>query len=179
MMGTIKIDCIVGIDPGATGAIAIWRPGHKTEAKKMPREIMDLKEYLEYLKGICNPLVFIEKVQLRPDDITDNPGKAFRIQEMLNGFQKLKDVVTFVGIPFVLVHPQKWQNELKLRVKGEEKPERKKRYQRAAAVYYPELKATLWNSDALMILHFGRYMLGKSPEWVLENLPRPMHAKLF
>jgi len=175
----MKIDCIIGIDPGAGGGIAIWRPNHLTEVKRMPKEIMDLKTFLEYMKSICNPIVFIEKVQLRPDDINDNPGKAFRIQQMLNAFQKLKDVVSFCEIPFVLVHPQKWQNDLKLRLKGEEKPERKKRYQRAAQKYYPEIKATLWNADALMILHFGRYILGTSPDWVLENLPRPMHSKLF
>lgn len=175
----LKIDCIIGIDPGASGGIAIWRPNHKTEVIKMPKNLHDLRGYFEHLKGICNPIVFVEKVQLRPDDITDNPGKAFRVQAMLNGFQQLKDVITFCDIPFILVHPQKWQSDLKLRVKGEEKPERKKRYQRAAAEYYPEIRATLWNADALMILHFGRYTLHNSPEWVLENLPKQMHVKLF
>ena len=82
-------------------------------------------------------------------------------------------------VPFVLVHPQKWQNELKLRVKGEEKPERKKRYQRAAADYYPDVKATLWNADALMIMHFGRYILRNNPGWVRQNLPSNMHERLF
>lgn len=175
----MKIDCIIGIDPGAGGGIAVWRPNKKTEVIKMPKDILRLKEYLEYMKGICNPLVFIEKVQLRPDDVADNPGKVYRIQQMLNAFQSLKDCVSFCGIPFVLVHPQKWQNELKLKLKGEEKPERKKRYQRAAQSFYPEISVTLWNADALLILHFGRYILNKSPEWVLENLPRPMHEKLF
>ena len=175
----MKIDCIIGIDPGAGGGIAVWRPNKKTEVIKMPKDILRLKEYLEYMNGICNPLVFIEKVQLRPDDVADNPGKVYRIQQMLNAFQSLKDCVSFCGIPFVLVHPQKWQNELKLKLKGEEKPERKKRYQRAAQSYYPEISVTLWNADALLILHFGRYILNKSPEWVLENLTRPMHEKLF
>lgn len=175
----MKIDCIVGIDPGASGGIAIWRPSVKTEVKKMPKDLKELKYYFEYLQTICNPIVFIEKVQLRPDDITDNPGKAFRVQVMLNNFQQLKDVISFCEVPFVLVHPQKWQNDLKLKVKGEEKADRKKRYQKAAAEYYPEIKATLWNSDALMLLHFGRYILNSNPNWVLENIPKPLHSKLF
>lgn len=175
----MKIDCIIGIDPGKSGGLAIWRPNHKTEAIKMPKDIIELKQYFEYMQGICNPLVFLEKVQMRPDDITDNPGKAFRVQKMLADFEQLKTIIAVCDVPFVLVHPQKWQHTLNLRVKGEEKPERKKRYQRAAQTYYPEVKATLWNSDALMIMTFGRYMLRNDVNWVLENLPKQLHNKLF
>ena len=178
-MNKITIDCIIGIDPGKSGGIAVWRQNHKTEVIKMPGDLMELKQWFEYMKSICRPLVFVEKVQLRPDDITDNPGKAFRVQKLLSEFEKLKTIIAMCDVPFVLVHPQKWQNELKLRVKGEEKPERKKRYQRAAADYYPDVKATLWNADALMIMHFGRYILHNKPRWVLENLPAPMHDRLF
>lgn len=178
-MNTITIDCIIGIDPGKTGGIAVWRRNHKTEVIKMPGDLMELKQWFEYMKGICRPLVFVEKVQLRPDDVNDNPGKAFRVQKLLSEFEKLKTIIAMCDVPFVLVHPQKWQNALKLRVKGEEKPQRKKRYQAAAAAYYPDVKATLWNADALMILHFGRYVLQTQPKWVLENLPATMHGKLF
>lgn len=175
----MKIDCIIGIDPGKTGGIAVWRPNHKTEVIKMPDDLMDLRQWFDYMKTICRPLVFVEKVQLRPDDITDNPGKAFRVQKLLSDFEKLKMIIALCDVPFVLVHPLKWQNGLKLRVKGEEKSERKKRYQRAAADYYPDIRATLWNADALMIMHFGRYILHNNPRWVLENLPAPMHDRLF
>ena len=175
----MKIDCIIGIDPGKNGGIAVWRPNHKTEVIKMPDDLMDLRQWFDYMKTICRPLVFVEKVQLRPDDITDNPGKAFRVQKLLSEFEKLKMIIAMCDVPFVLVHPLKWQNGLKLRVKGEEKPERKKRYQRVAADYYPDVRATLWNADALMIMHFGRYILHNDPRWVLENLPVPMHDRLF
>lgn len=175
----MKIDCIIGIDPGKTGGVAVWRPNHKTELIKMPDDLMELRQWFDYMKTICRPLVFVEKVQLRPDDITDNPGKAFRVQKLLSDFEKLKMIIAMCDIPFVLVHPLKWQNGLKLRVKGEEKPERKKRYQRVAADYYPDVRATLWNADAIMIMHFGRYILHNDPRWVLENLPAPMHDRLF
>ena len=69
----MKIDCIIGIDPGAGGGLAIWRPNRKTEVKKMPADILELKQYLQYMTSICNPIVFIEKVQLRPDDACQRP----------------------------------------------------------------------------------------------------------
>ena len=178
-MNKIVIDCIIGIDPGKSGGIAVWRPKKKVEVIKMPADLFELSQWFEYMKGVCKPLVFVEKVQLRPDDVNDNPGKAFRVQKLLSEFEKLKTIITMCGIPFVLAHPLKWQNELKLRIKGEEKPERKKRIQRAAAECYKDVKVTLWNADALMIMHFGRYMLQNNLRWVLENLPKQMNNKLF
>ena len=178
-MKPITIDCIIGIDPGASGGLAIWRPNHKTEVIKMPKNILDLREYFDHMTGICNPIIFLEKVQLRHDDINEHPGKAFRVQKMLQSFEQLKTVITLSGIPFAMVHPIKWQNELKLRVKGEKKKERKERYKNAAAKYYPDITATLWNADALMLVHFGRYILSNNPEWVLEALPKELHYKLF
>lgn len=175
----MQIDCIIGIDPGKAGGIAYFRPNHPTKAMKMPAELTDLVDWFDYMKEISNPIVFVEKVQLRPDDIVGNPGKAFRIQKMLADFEKLKTIMTVVDIPFVLVNPMKWQSGLKLRVKGEEKPARKHRYQQIAQRLYPEIRTTLWNSDALLIMHFGRKMLNEDEKWILQNLPEKLHDKLF
>lgn len=175
----MQIDCVIGIDPGKSGGIAVWRPNYQTKAIKMPAELMDLIDWFGYMRTICRPIVFVEKVQLRPDDIVGNPGKAFRIQKMLADFEKLKTILTVTDTPFILVNPMKWQSVLKLRVKGEEKPERKRRYQREAAKLYPEIKTTLWNSDALLIMHFGRHMLANEEQWILQNLPEKLHDKLF
>lgn len=174
----MTIDCIIGIDPGKSGGIAIWRPNHKTEVKKMPSDLLTLKEWFDYMSEITKPIIFLEKIQMRTDDLNE-PGKVFRIQKMLAEYEKLKAIISLSGIPFVMVHPQKWQNALKLRVKGEEKKERKIRYRNAAANNYPEVNATLWNADALMIMHFGRHILKSDTKWVLENLPTGMHERLF
>lgn len=178
MIMDVSVNCIIGIDPGRSGGIAIWRPKLPIGTIKMPSDLMKLKEWLEYMKGICNPIIFIEKVQLRPDDITE-PGKAFRVQKLLQEFEKLKTIIAMCDVPFVLVHPQKWQNALKLRIPHEEKAARKKRYQQVAADYYPEVRTTLWNSDAILIMHFGRYVLKNDIEWVKSNLPKVLHDKLF
>ena len=145
----------------------------------MPDDLTDLVEWFDYMKKICSPIVFIEKVQLRPDDIVENVGKAFRIQKMLADYEKIKTIMTVIDVPFVMVHPMKWQSALKLRVKGEKKPQRKKRIQKAAQQNYPEVRATLWNSDALMIMHFGRYVLNNEQKWLMQNLPQKLHDKLF
>lgn len=184
----MKIDCIIGIDPGASGGIVVWRPNHVAKAVKMPKDLKDLKEFLEYYKGVCNPIVFIEKLNVRPDDVSvsggsANMGKLYRIQKMLGNFEQLKTTIEFLEIPFVLVNPMKWQNDLKLRIKvkgqKEEKAARKNRFKEISGKLYPDIKPTLWSSDAVLIMHFGRYILQNNQNWVLENLPKPMHKLLF
>lgn len=176
----MKINCIIGIDPGVCGGLAIYRPGEITKVIKMPRDLFELQDYFKHMNDICKPIVFLEKVQLRPDDVSaDSPGKAFRIQKLLNEFEKLKNIMTMCDIPYILVHPQKWQNTLKLKIKNEEKKDRKNRYKDIAGDLYPNIKTTLWNADALLIMHFGRYVLQSKTDWVMENLPKNMHNKLF
>ena len=175
------IDCVIGIDPGSNGGIAVWRPNQQLQTIKMPKDLSELRGYLQYIKEITkSPIVFLEKVQLRADDVKDNPGKAFRIQQLLIAFQRLKDYIEVEGIPYVLMHPISWQNTLKLRTQREErKTERKNRYKQAAEHYYPGLTATLWNADAVLILHAGRIKLKYEPNWVLSNLPTYVKNGLF
>lgn len=180
-MKRLDFDCIIGIDPGVNGGLAVWRPNEPLRTIKMPKELNDLREYVQYIKSICQrPIIFLEKVQLRADDVRDNPGKAFRIQQLLMAFQRLKDYIEVENVPYVLMHPISWQNTLKLRTQREEtKTERKNRYKQAAEHYYPGLTATLWNADAVLIMHAGRYKLKNEPNWVLANLPNYVKDGLF
>lgn len=184
----MKIDCIIGIDPGAAGGIVVWRPNHNATAIKMPKDINEIRDFLNYYKEICTPIVFLEKLSVRPDDVTVgdagvNMGKLYRIQKMMANFEQLKAIISVCDVPFVMAHPMKWQDELKLRAKisrkKEEKSERKRRYKEIAGNLYPELKPTLWNADATLIMHFGRYILRNNPGWVRQNLPSNMHERLF
>ena len=179
-MKELDFDCIIGIDPGANGGIAVWRPNKNVKTIRMPKDLQELREYLQYIKSIIkSPIIFLEKVQLRTDDVKDNPGKAFRIQKLLMAFQSLKDYIEVDGIPYVLFHPISWQTTLKLRKQAEGKTERKNRYKEAAEHYYPGLKATLWNADAVLIMHAGRYKIKNDPNWVLANLPNYVKDGLF
>lgn len=83
-----------------------------------------------------------------------------------------------IGLPYVLVHPMSWQSRLGLRIKGEEKKERKARYKVEAEKLYGG-NVTLWNADALLIMHFGRYVLKNDVRWLLKNLPDKEQCKLF
>lgn len=176
----MNFDCVIGIDPGSNGGIAIWRPNQQLQTIKMPKDLSELRGYLQYIKEITkSPIIFLEKVQLRADDIKDNPGKAFRIQQLLMSFQRLKDFIEVEGIPYILMHPMSWQTILKLRKQAEGKTERKNRYKEAAEYYYPGLKATLWNADAVLILHAGRVKMKNDPQWVLASLPSCIKNGLF
>ena len=182
----ITINCVIGIDPGAAGGIAVFIPGQLTKAIKMPKDISELAELFAYYAENYKPIVFLEKLSVRPDDITTdgdraNMGKLYRIQKMMANFEHLKALIESSGIPYVMVHPASWQTKLKLRVRGvhEEKTERKHRYQDHAGKLYPGINVTLWNADALLIMHFGRWALVNEPNWVKSNLPAREYQKLF
>lgn len=173
----MKVDTVIGIDPGSIGGITIFQPGKPIKAVKIPKETTDLSTLLLSITEDRNPLVFVEKVQMRHDDMTG--GKAFRIKIMLEGYDRLKNVLEINRIPFVLVHPMTWQSRLKLRVKGEEKEIRKRRYKTVAQGLYSEIRATLWNCDATLIMHFGRYMIQNDKKWIRSNLPKEEQPRLL
>ena len=184
MEKNIRISAVVGIDPGASGGIVTWRPNHNITAIKMPKDINELKDYLLYLKSICSPIVFLEKLSVRPDDVTSgadgvNMGKLYRIQKMLANFEQLKAIITVAEIPFVLIAPISWQQKLRIRIKNEDKKDRKKRYKDIAQSLYPEIKQTMYSCDATLIMHFGRYMLANNMDWIKSNLPNYLHNRLW
>lgn len=183
----MTINCVIGIDPGRNGGIAVYLTGDPyIKAVKMPKDIAALRSFFAYYAENYHPVVFLEKLSVRPDDITTtgekaNLGKLYRIQKLMANYEHMKAIIETSGIPYVLVHPMSWQTKLKLRVKGqhEEKAERKRRYQDAARNKYPSVKVTLWNADALLIMHFGRWALVNEPNWVKANLPEREYQKLF
>ena len=182
----ISINCVVGIDPGANGGIAVFIPGQNVKVVKMPKDISDLADFFAYYKENYKPIIFLEKLSVRPDDVIlqgDKAamGKLYRIQRMMANFEHLKALAETSGIPYVMVHPLHWQTKLNLRVRGvkEEKAVRKRRYQGFAQSLYPAVNVMLWNSDALLIMHFGRWALVNEPKWVKANLPEREYQKLF
>lgn len=182
----IKIDCVIGIDPGAAGGLAVFLPGQNPKVVKMPNDIRELADFFAYYAENYKPIIFLEKLSVRPDDVAvqgdkASMGKLYRIQKMLANFEHLKALIETAGIPYVQCHPMTWQTKLKLRERGahEEKAARKKRYAAHAAKLYPGVKVALWNSDALLLMHFGRWALVNEPKWVREQLPKREYEKLF
>ena len=189
MEQTIKINCVIGIDPGRAGGIATFVMGKYkpfVTTVKMPKDIAELRDFFEYYAENYRPIVFLEKLSVRPDDVMSegdkpNLGKLYRIQKLMANFEQLKAVIESAGIPFVLVHPMSWQTKLKLRMRGrkEDKRLRKRRYVEAAQGFFPEVRATLWSADALLIMQFGRWALVNDLKWVEANLPEREYEKLF
>lgn len=188
-MNNLQVNCVIGIDPGKAGGLAVFVPGKYTPyvtTAKMPKDVKELRDFFEYYVENYRPVVFLEKLSVRPDDVTEeggraNLGKLYRIQKMIANYEQLKAIIESVGIPFVMVHPMTWQTRLKLRVRGhkEDKRLRKRRYAEAASSYFPDVKTTLWNADALLIMQFGRWALVNDLNWVEANLPEREYAKLF
>lgn len=186
MENKIKIDCVLGIDPGSSGALCVFIPGNLVKVIKMPKDITELRDFFAYYAENFKPIVFLEKLSVRPDDVVVQGdraamGKLYRVQKMMANFEHLKALIETAGIPYVLVHPASWQTKLKLRVRGvhEEKADRKRRYKDAAAQLYPNVKIALWNADALLLMHFGRWALVNEPKWIKANLPEREYQKLF
>ena len=184
MENKIKINCVIGVDPGASGGIAIYVPGNLVKTIKMPKDITELRDFFAYYAENYKPIVFLEKLSVRPDDVAvqgNRMGKLYRIQRLMANFEHLKALIETAGIPYVMVHPLKWQTALNLRVRGvhEEKADRKRKYRGFAQASYPAINVTLWNADALLIMHFGRYALVNETKWVKANLPEREYQKLF
>lgn len=178
------VDVIIGIDPGRNGGIAVKIIDGEEVAYKMPKDLGELAKILKGYGDKFGCLAVLEKLSIRPDDVTvqggeKNMGKAFRIQKMLAGFEALKTTLTLLGIPFVMVHPMKWQSALGLRIKGEDKAVRKKRYRDVASVMFTSLRVTMWNCDALLLCVFGLKMLQEGRGWLAANLPKEYHSKVF
>ena len=179
--GELAVDCVIGIDPGKSGGIAVYtKADGMARVVKMPTSAEDLGELLDYYKENYHPIVFLEKLSIRKEDAA-TPGKIFGIQKLMANFEQLKTVLELAGIPYCMVHPLSWEHKLGLRIKGrkEKKNERKKRYAVYAGELYPGIRATLWNGDALLIMHFGRVQLANDMNWVLSNLPERERGKLF
>ena len=185
----IKIDCVIGIDPGAAGGLAVFLPGQNPKVVKMPSDIRELADFFAYYAENYKPIIFLEKLSVRPDDVAvqgdkASMGKLYRIQKMLANFEHLKALIETAGIPYVLVHPGKWTSYLGLRITSrngvkETKQERKNRYKEFAQKNYPSVKVALWNADALNIMHFARKVLVNDLPWVRANLPIRERTKLF
>lgn len=186
MEENLAVNCIIGIDPGASGGLAVFIPGYHTIVAKMPKDIATLRIFFAYYAENYTPVVFLEKLTVRPDDVSVEGGRAamgkmYRIQKMMANYEHLKALLEVCGVPYVMVHPMSWQTKLGLRRRGEksEKAERKRWYKERAAELYPDVRVTLWNADALLLTHFGRWALVNDAKWVRANMPEREYQKLF
>ena len=167
----------IGIDPGAAGGIAVYDSGI-VKAYKLPKDIGSLAPLFENFAQ-RGAIVFLEKLSVRHDD--KEGGKIWRIQKMLAQYERLKATMEVCHLPYCMVHPMTWQTKLGLRKHGskEERNERKHRYKAWAERWYPSVRVTLWNADALLIMRFGIWVQKNDRRWMKANLPKSVKEELF
>lgn len=140
----------VGIDPGASGGIAILSSEGKVE------KLIDLSKLTEpdivsWLKLYRESLVFciIEKVHSMPGQGVSSSFKFGRSYGLVTG------IVMGLQIPFSEVSPQVWQKAFSIGKSGS-KTEHKRRLRQRAQELFPTQKVTANTADALLLAEFCR-----------------------
>lgn len=145
----------VGIDPGASGCIAIQpSTGGSKQLFKLdrPGEDKAALEHLVYLAdGQQNIICFLERVggfvgKSQPGSAMFNFGK---------GVGRLEGLMEAYNIPYRQVVPQVWQKGIP-GIAGLEGADRKRALKAEAVRRFPNIKVTLDNCDALLILDYAK-----------------------
>ena len=143
----------IGIDPGASGGIAVLYDNEFGEAFPMPetdREILDLLREYAPPDMAKDPKVFacIEKLNAM------SPGRQACFQ-LGQSYGKLKMALIAVGIPYSEVLPAAWQKAMGCPAKkGRTYAQRKALLRARAQALFPQLKVTNQTADALLICSY-------------------------
>jgi Holliday junction resolvasome RuvABC endonuclease subunit len=141
----MKLPAWIGIDPGASGAIAvIYESGNVCWIKNDSTE-HELADWVRDVAGTFDCSAVIEQVNAMPKQGVSSTfkfGKSF-------GF--LIGILTALQVPYESYRPQTWQKHMRCLTKGD------KNVSKAAAQrLWPSTKITHANADALLIAEFCR-----------------------
>lgn len=104
--------CILGIDPGASGAIAFYFPAHpeRMAVEDMPIAAgeVDAITLAKRIATMAPDLAFLERVNAMPGQGVSSTFKFGRAYGVVLG------VMGAAGIPLHLVTPAKWKGHLRL-----------------------------------------------------------------
>lgn len=135
----------LGIDPGASGGIAvIWANG-QASAHKMPETEDDVIEAIEEIASSNDVFAVIEKVHSMPKQ---GVASSFAFGVSYGG---LRMALAALKIRREHVTPQKWQKELGCLTKGDKNVSK-----RRAQELFPKIKVTHAIADALLIAEYAR-----------------------
>ena len=149
---------IIGIDPGAGGAMAIWNK-KISKIYKCPADTETMADiikeslYINRAKNVREVFAYIELVHAMPHD-----GRSSLFKFGTN-YGKWLGILGAYKVPTTLVSPQKWMKywKDKLNIKlPKDKPERKRALKEIAS-HYTDKKVTLYNADAILITLYGLY----------------------
>lgn len=144
---------IIGIDPGAHGAIAALRTGGSVAALvNMPDTPSDIFQTLKDITTTADCVCYLEDVgHGMPGQSSSATAKFARH----NGH--LEMALIALGLRIVKVRPQRWERALSIGKSTDfQKTEWKRRLKQKAQELFPTQKVTLLNADALLIAEYGR-----------------------
>ena len=139
----------IGIDPGASGAIAWIDERGKSCVEKMPDTLQDLWELVVSISlnagtGGLGVRAYLEAVSSSPQMGVVSSFSFGR------GYGNLEMALTAAGIPFERVRPQVWQKAMGCMTKGDKNISKAK-----AQELFPDKKIIHATADALLIALYG------------------------
>lgn len=154
----MKSSVIMGVDPGAAGAVAWIDSDGKKHVENMPdtaRGILDL--FRQIFEDVPFPDC-VDNVCYLEDVGKGLPGQSSSATAVFarhNGH--LEMALMALDVKIVKVLPQKWQKTMGIGKSTDcaTKQEWKRKLKAKAEEMYPMFKVTLKNADALLILDYG------------------------
>ena len=146
---------IIGIDPGKTGAIAIYNGPGDIEIYTMPDTEQDMNEFfrdLKYRSTMENipMMAYIEKVNPFPGQGVVSVWTFARSYDVVRMAMKCNNIA------FDTVPPKQWQKKIGLVYpKGTKSPQKKKLGRAKAQEHFPDMKFKLAEADSLLIMRYG------------------------
>ena len=140
----------IGIDPGASGAIAWIDERGKSCVEKMPDTLQDLWDLIQSI-GFEVPDFKPYEVKAYIEQVSSSPQmgvvSAFSFGR---GYGNLEMALTAAGIPFERVRPQVWQKAMGCMTKGNKNISKQK-----AQELFPDKKVIHATADALLMALYG------------------------
>lgn len=147
---------LMGIDPGASGGVAVLYGSGKLIVEPMPATLRDLWCMFNEERAVYSNeeacFAVMEQVHAMPKQGVSSTFTFGR------GVGRLEMALTAADIPYESVTPRKWQKELGIQAKSKDwsNTQWKNHLKEHAQRLYPEQKITLKTADALLILEYAR-----------------------
>ena len=144
---------VLGIDAGATGALANWREGAGIETAPMPKTHIALRDLLSTLTSTAQGeiIAYLE-------DPTGNAGGTQTAQQGMSlgrNFGQIEMALLCLNISFHKVRPTVWQETFSLGAKKDYGKKWKHHIHGKVGEMFPALKCPLYAADSVLICTFG------------------------
>jgi hypothetical protein len=155
---------ILGVDPGKNGGIA-WTDGADFGAVRMPEGDDAIHNQIVDLLDGYDVVAFIEKLPYyvpMPMNSVPLVTQVSSTAKLHENCGLLRGILVAAGATIHEVPPQVWQTPLDIgKKRGQPGSVWKNKLKAAAQERFPDMKVTLANADALLILHYGLASLDK------------------